>query len=299
MAIKFNPFTGKLDFAGSDAHTPTGPAGGDLTGTYPNPTIANGAVTNTKLANSSITINGTPISLGGSTTISPLTIGAVPQNTFQLFEHFFTGNVGMTNLQSYLQGSGAFSSALAANTFDSDGVVTLATGTTLALSSTALGCNPTNANPMLFGTGKKRFLSRCAFSVLPSSAAQGIWVSGFVSSFTATSSNGLYFRTQNGGNLFAVASNSGFETVIDMGFAPDTTGMHTYEVYYDGTNACFYYDNTLVATISTNIPLGLNGRTDFGVALTRTQAVATSLQCNLDFVFMQIENQGFIIPSRL
>jgi len=83
----------------SDARVPTGPAGGDLTGSYPDPLVANGAITERKLANGAVT----PLKMSGIPTVRAFgsTDRSIPDSTGITLafdsERFDVGNLHSTS----------------------------------------------------------------------------------------------------------------------------------------------------------------------------------------------------------
>ena len=220
---------------------------------------------------------------------------------YEILEHFLQGNLVMTNLRNLTGNGGSSSSAIASRVYNSTGVVSIATGTSAAIAHSAIGIDQVNENAIdLANATKNIFSARLAFFTMPNVSATGIFYSGFVDNYNSNSVNGAYFRITDAGNLFAVCSAGGVETAVNLGFRPATGTMALYQVVSraNGTVVDFYYDDissfSATATITSNIPVGTIQRVNYATGIVRTTtAVTTSLEFDLDLVYVKLGNTGF------
>lgn len=189
-----------------------------------------------------------------------------------LVEHF-TSVVAMRGLAATASGVAA---AVADEDNDSSarvGIVNCRTGTDTNGSAAIVS----RVNALRFGGGRHR-LRWDAYVPQLSDGANAFTVRvGFINSSSGEPTNGVYFRythSVNGGEWQAVCRAAGVETVADTNIL--VTAAWTYleiEVNAAGTSAAFYLYGNLVATITTNIPIGSNLT---GLGLSNIKSAGTS-----------------------
>jgi hypothetical protein len=104
---------------------------------------------------------------------------------------------------------------------------------------------------------------------------------------TGESVDGAFFRSVDGGNLYAVTRSNNTETATDLGFTPSATVWQTFGVIANasGTAIDFTVDGVTVATHTTNIPTGNGRQTGIGIYAMRVAATAVSLYLEVDWVY--------------
>jgi hypothetical protein len=180
---------------------------------------------------------------------------------FCAIEDFVASVIGATDFSSTASGTGAATSLGVATYTNRVGVVSNSTGTTATgrctMISNATGISLGGANKInVFDSGTT--LSAISDGTNTYTALVGY----FDSTGGSVQTDAAMFRythTENGGNWSCVTRTGGVETSTSAGIAP-TFGTGVFQalriVNNDSTNCQFYVDGTLVATNTTNIPLG-------------------------------------------
>ena len=167
------------------------------------------------------------------------------------------------------------------------GVVAMSTGTAAAATQQAR-INQA-ASVALIGNSAARVIFRAGQSGVTwfDGTLTGAFRCGWGDSITAESSNGIYFRVQNGQAIDFVTRTGGTETLTSTGVSFATNTFRALEILINaaGTQVIAKIDGNTVATHTTNIP---TARVFFFAHINRTAAIGTAVVANIDFVYSRI-----------
>jgi hypothetical protein len=180
----------------------------------------------------SLNIDGLIVNLSGGT-ISTLSIGTTPQLTNQIGVHVYATGIVATNFAQHL----------------SSGAVTMYLGNGSWVFETSI-------NILQLSTALERFRTIHGFATF---VAQG------------TETDGVFFTYEEGGVFNGTAASPNWQCVTVANSVRTLTTTSTavsasawnklrIEINAAGTSVAFYVNGTLVATHTTNIPLGSNSR---------------------------------------
>jgi hypothetical protein len=146
-----------------------------------------------------------------------------------------------------------------------------------------------NGGVLRFGLAITRFWSRMRVPVLSDATNNFTLRMGFVDSLTADSVDGAYFRYNhavNSGKWQAVTRSNNVETAADTGVTVVANTVDRFEIRVNaaGTSVDFLIDDVVVATITTNIPVGSGRETGYGLNGNRTAGTAALNGWDLDYM---------------
>ena len=185
-----------------------------------------------------------------------------------------------------VSGTGAAFTAKANANSNSIGILTFGLGT---VATNRASIDSGNFSILNLGLGTASFESDCRFTVLSDATNTYTFRAGFIDSVSAESTDGVFFRYTNGtnsGKFQAVTRSNGTETAVDTGITVAISTWYDFEININatGTSAEFKINGTVVATITTNIPVGSGRETGYGVYVQRSVGTASVTPLDCDFV---------------
>lgn len=206
----------------------------------------------------------------------------------ELFEDFMGG--GTPQLVLFNSGTGTSATVLTSSPPDDNcaGVVTLNTGT----DSVGKAAVRSQADQLSLGKGKAYFSAKVYMSALDDASNRFGARVGFGDSDWGDMVDGVYFEaistTSGFWRCVTSASSTRTAVVTTVALAAATWYHLGIEINADGTEAKFYIDGVLVATMTTNIPTASYQRTGFGAWIVKTVGYDARL-LYVDYVGAKIE----------
>jgi hypothetical protein len=204
-----------------------------------------------------------------------------------------TGKLGWTAVVSGTGASAQTGTYGLNGTEKAHGVLQIDTGTT----STGRAALSRLAGQVQLGYAEHSMTWRLALEALSTDVERFLFAFGFYnnSGTGLDSTHGVYFRYRddlNGGQWQCVARQAGAETVVDTSVAANTQyNIFRIDINQDGNQARFYINDSLVATITTNIPTTQGNVTGIMAKIEKTIGI-TQRNVSFDYFHHKVIFEG-------